>query len=58
VKPSTRRTRPFSATHSETGTPQRSAAAATSITRAVAPAVRICSKDDQVLVEPPVPWTM
>jgi len=50
-------TTPFETVISAAGTPQDLAAAATIMARAVAPAVRYCSKEFAMAVEPPVPCT-
>ena len=42
---------------SAAGTPHSLAAAVTSMARAAAPALRICSYEFAIAVEPPVPWT-
>ena len=50
-------TTPFDTVISPAGTRQRSAAAPTSIARAVAPALRSCSYEFASAVLPPVSWT-
>ena len=48
--------RPRRTVISAAGRFQRAAAARTSMARAVAPALRYCSKELGIAVEPPVPW--
>jgi hypothetical protein len=49
-------TTPLATAMAAGGTPQRSAAASTSICRMAAPALRNCSQELATEVEPPVPW--